>query len=956
MITSPIRRIIAVLLGATALSALALTAGSSALASLPGTSSLLTRAPYITDLTTSSVQVSWGTSAQFRGVVQYGPAGNCTAQAVTSATLGSPITINGVKEYQNSVAVTGLAPATAYCYRVTTGGTSPVDLLGTEPSPQFSTLQLASGTAPTTFAVLGDWGDTTNSGVNNGSVNANQAGVDAQIAASGAQFAISTGDTAYPGGTQTSYGDLSQTGPNISAIFGPSYWAKPGESIPHFVVSGNHGLNSTFLTNWPQPATVAASGGTYAMTPYPSIDGTAPANYPTSYYAFSTGGARFYLLDASWGNSNTGDATGGTCGSKCAMYQVDHDAHWTATSAEYQWLQHDLATHPGGLKFAFFHFPLYTNNSTEVGDPYLQNIPGSTGSLEQLLNAGGVQLVFNGHAHIYERNIATPGGVTSYVSGGGGAQAEPVSNCTSADAYAVGWSYSKAKGSACGSAAVPAGDSQVYHFLKVTVTGSTVAVAPTDATGHTFDVQSYNFAPDPAPPSAPGSLTATTGTKNVLTWTAAADNVGVTGYDIYRDATYLATVGPGATSYSDSTATAGTGYTYKVAARDLAGNTATATANVNGGASDTTPPSAPAGLTAAATGPTTASLSWGAAADNVGVTGYTIARNGVAIATVPGSTTSYADSGLVPGTSYSYQVTASDAAGNVSPPSNQASTTTQPDTSPPTAPGTPAATSVTSAQVGLAWAPATDNVGVEGYLVVRNGSAIATVPGTSYTDSTVAASTSYSYQIVAYDAAGNTTPSGTRAVTTLAPDSVFYDGFETGDLSQWSTVSGLTVQSALAHTGSQAARETSSGAATYAYKNLSGSYSELWGQAWVYVASRSTSANLIGFRGSNGGSIINLYLSQTGKLALRNNVGGVTTTSTTAMPTSGWHKLVLHVIVNGAASSADVSLDGATVPDLALAGQNFGTNPITSLQLGETTTGRTYDIALDDVTVTQTLP
>jgi chitodextrinase len=956
MITSPVRRILAVLLGAAALSAPALTAGSPALASLPGTSSLLTRDPYLTDLTTSSVQVSWGTSAQFRGVVQYGPAGNCTAQAVTSSTLGSPITINGVKEYQNSVAVTGLSPAAAYCYRVTTGGTSPVDLLGTEPSPQFSTLQPATGTAPVTFAVLGDWGDTTNSGVNDGSVNANQAGVDAQIAASGAQFAISTGDTAYPGGTQTSYGDLSQTGPNISAIFGPSYWAKPGRSIPHFVVSGNHGLNSTFLTNWPQQATAAVSGGTYAMTSYPPVDGAAAASYPTSYYAFSTGGARFYLLDASWGNSNTGGATGGACGSKCAMYQVDHDAHWTATSAEYQWLQHDLATHPGGLKFAFFHFPLYTNNSTEVGDPYLANTPGSTGSLEQLLNAGGVQLVFNGHAHIYERNIATPGGVTSYVSGGGGAKAEPVSNCTSADAYAVGWSYSKGKGSACGPAAAPTSDSQVYHFLKVTVTGSAVTVAPTDATGHAFDVQSYNFAPDSTPPSAPGNLTATTGTKNVLTWTAAADNVGVSAYDVYRDATYLATAGPGATSYTDSAATAGTGYTYRVAARDLAGNTATASVGVNGGASDTTPPSAPAGLTAAATGPATVSLSWGAAADNAGVTGYTIARNGVAVATVPGTTTSYGDSGLVPGTSYGYQVTASDAAGNVSPPSNQATATTQADTSPPTAPGTPAATSVTSAQVGLAWTPASDNVGVEGYLVVRNGSAIATVPGTNYTDSTVAAGTSYSYQIVAYDAAGNTTPGGTRAVTTLAPNSVFYDGFETGDLSQWSTASGLTVQSALAHAGGAAARETSTGAATYAYKNLSGSYAELWGQAWVYVASRSTSANLIGFRGSNGGSIINLYLSQTGKLALRNNAGGVTTTSATAIPTGGWHKVALHVIVNGAASSVDVSLDGATVPDLALAGQNFGTNPITSLQLGETATGRTYDIAFDDITVAQTPP
>jgi hypothetical protein len=92
-----------------------------------------------------------------------------------------------VKEYQNSVKVSGLAASGTYCYRVTSTGASPVDLLGTNPSPQFTTLQPAGGTAPLTFDVLGDWGDTTNSGNNTtGAVNQNQAGVDAQIAASGA--------------------------------------------------------------------------------------------------------------------------------------------------------------------------------------------------------------------------------------------------------------------------------------------------------------------------------------------------------------------------------------------------------------------------------------------------------------------------------------------------------------------------------------------------------------------------------------------------------------------------------------------------------------------------------------------------------------------------------------------------------------------------------------------------
>ena len=617
----------------------------------------------------------------------------------------------------------------------------------------------------------------------------------------------------------------------------------------------------------------------------------------------------------------------------------------------------DLAAHPGGLKFAFFHYPLYTNNGTQLSDPYLDNLPGTSGSLEQLLNQNGVNLVFNGHAHIYERNIAAPGGVTSYVAGTGGANAEPVSSCTSTDAYAVGWSYSSSKGSSCGGASPPTSDSQVYHFLKVSVSGSSVTVTPVNAQGGIFDQHTYNFAADSTPPSAPGSLTASPGsTKNVLTWTAATDNIGVSAYDVYRSGTYLGTVGPNVTSYTDKTATAGTGYTYQVAARDLAGNTTRASVNVNGGSSDTTPPTAPGSLTATATGPTAIGLSWLASTDNVGVTGYTVYRGTTAIATLPASTTSYTDSGLVPGTGYSYTVTAMDGAGNVSPPSNQASATTQADTIPPSAPGTPMTTSVTSSQVGLSWTASTDNVGVVGYRVLRNGTVIATASGTTYTDTAVSPNTTYTYQVVAFDAAGNTSASGTLTVSTPVAGALFSDGFETGDLSAWTTNAGLTAETAHAHTGSYGAEESSTGSTTYALKTLPGSYTQLWSSAWVYVVSRSTSANLIGVRGSNGGSIINLYLSQTGKLALRNNVGSVTTTSATSMPAGSWHQVVLHATINGTAGSVDVSLDGTPVTDLSLTGQNLGSNPITSLQLGDNTAGRTYDIDFDDISVSQVSP
>jgi len=69
------------------------------------------------------------------------------------------------------------------------------------------------------------------------------------------------------------------------------------------------------------------------------------------------------------------------------------------------------------------------------------------------------------------------------------------------------------------------------------------------------------------------------------------------------------------------------------------------------------------------------------------------------------------------------------------------------------------------------------------------------------------------------------------------------------------------------------------------------------------------------------------------------------------MPKGGWHRLVLHAIINGTSGSVDVSLDGTAVPGLTLTGQNLGANPITALQLGDTSTGRTYTIDFDDVAV-----
>ena len=54
-------------------------------------------------------------------------------------------------------------------------------------------------------------------------------------------------------------------------------------------------------------------------------------------------------------------------------------------------------------------------------------------------------------------------------------------------------SPAKLKGYKCGAAPVPTSAAAVFHFLQVTVNGSQVTVAPTNANGQQFDVVTYNF-------------------------------------------------------------------------------------------------------------------------------------------------------------------------------------------------------------------------------------------------------------------------------------------------------------------------------------------------------------------------------------------------------------------------------------------------------------------------------
>ena len=167
---------------------------------------------------------------------------------------------------------------------------------------------------------------------------------------------------------------------------------------------------------------------------------------------------------------------------------------------------------------------------------------------------------------------------------------------------------------------------------------------------------------------------------------------------------------------------------------------------------DTEAPATPGVITYNNLGAGSVNLAWSPSGDNVGVAGYRLFRDGTQIA----STTqlSFLSTGLTPSTEYVYAVEAFDAEGNVS---GRASVTltTLADQENPTVPGNLKGVAGNTLAV-LSWNAATDDAGVTGYRVLRDGQLIATVTELAFTDTGLTNGTLYNYEVVAIDASGKT--------------------------------------------------------------------------------------------------------------------------------------------------------------------------------------------------------
>lgn len=407
-----------------------------------------------------------------------------------------------------------------------------------------------------------------------------------------------------------------------------------------------------------------------------------------------------------------------------------------------------------------------------------------------------------------------------------------------------------------------AGASHAYTVTAVNEAGVESAQSPAAS----VTMPSVTDTTAPSPPTGVSAMPVTDHSIT-LRWDPGSDNVGVAYYEVVGSPTGPVIVDPVSNSVTLSGLQASTPQSLYVLVFDGAGNQSSFWPSYEAGvqpataASGTTAPAAPSPVLVTGFGSTHATLSWPAVNDAAGVTGYTVLRNSLRLATVSGTT--YTDSGLNGCGNCQYEVEANDAAGNVSAPvlsdavyggttdvpavaitspsdgasistatsvtvsagapagitsvavyldgrplgtstsspyavtldpqwagngshtllavardasNNLASsapvsvTTSAADTTAPAAPAVIEGFAASPTEIDLQWLAAADNVGVSSYQVLRDGSLAATVTAPTYSDTSVTAGSTHSYQVVTADAAGNVSAATPAvSVTTMNP-------------------------------------------------------------------------------------------------------------------------------------------------------------------------------------------
>ena len=277
-----------------------------------------------------------------------------------------------------------------------------------------------------------------------------------------------------------------------------------------------------------------------------------------------------------------------------------------------------------------------------------------------------------------------------------------------------------------------------------------------------------------------------------------------------------------------------------------------------------------------------------------------------------------------------------------------------PDTSPPTVPGTPSGSSPSTGNIQIGWAASTDDTPPITYRIYRDGNPtpIGQTTATTYLDSGLTPGSSHTYTVDAVDALAHPSAmspaSASILVSSGAIPPIFSDDFSSGNFSNWTGNTNLTIDNATGSPAAPSARAQASGQAAWAYRTLPSTAMTVCASVRINVTSATGAIDLFRLRTAANGAVIKVVRLATGNLQIRSDFGSTTINSGVALGT-GFHDVELCGTV-GTTSSWDLYRDGVKIVDAW--GADTGTSPVGRIQIGDTV-AKTFTVNFDHVVVDQ---
>jgi chitodextrinase/predicted transglutaminase-like cysteine proteinase len=613
----------------------------------------ITRGPYLQTGTPTSIIVKWRTDIPTDSQVLYGTSPDNLNLSINDSKVTT----------EHEVEIIGLSPDTKYYYSI---GITSNALAGGDDSYFFVTSPTPGTAKPTRIWVLGD----------SGTKDDNARSVrDAYYNYTGNRHTdiwLMLGDNAYDNGSDQEY---------QLAVFENMYEKMLQKSVLWPTLGNHDDRTSSSLGPYPyyDIFTLPKNGEAGGM-----------ASGTEAYYSFDYGNIRFVCLNSQTSNLRS------------------------SSSTMWAWLNADLATNDKDWTIAFWHHPPYSKGSHN-SDKDIELIEMREHALP-LLEDAGVDLVLTGHSHSYERSFLIDGhyGISNTLtnnmiidsgdgrSDGDGAYSKATLGPASHEGsvYIVAGNSGKVK-SASLDHPIMFTSSQELGSLVLDIYANRLDATFIDDNGNIQDYftiikGSNNIGPASQLVMISGNnQTApieSTLPNPFIIEVRDTNNQPVPGVAV----TFEVTLGNGSISNIQPQFTTSNGrasanltlgntpgiYAVTASSPGLTGSLQTFT--VTAILPDTTPPSTPTNLQATAVSSSQIDISWDASTDPstgsgqaTGVTGYRIYRDGSLLTTHNSQLTTYSDTELSSATTYTYTVSAIDAAGNESAQSNMASVTTQ---------------------------------------------------------------------------------------------------------------------------------------------------------------------------------------------------------------------------------------------------------------------------------------